>query len=248
MRSFDLFSCIGCHAKGFERAGFETVALCESNPWRRERLKEQWPGVPIYDDVRTPVTLQADAVFGGPPCQQTSVASAVHGYRSGDSLFPYMLAAGLRAGAEWIVVEQPPGNAEWEATVSGGLCEAGYHVARLEFGACDVGAPYPRRRVYLVGCTSLPRLEVAWSAVPREIAEVARAANARAAWCPDQLSALPVVARDAGEMDRGERSRERKEWIEALGDSNPPEMAEVIGRAIMSAHGQSHNRRPAECP
>jgi hypothetical protein len=37
-------------------------------------------------------------------------------------------------------------------------------------------------------------------------------------------------------MDRGERSRERKEWIEALGDSNPPEMAEVIGRAIIAAY------------
>lgn len=236
MRSLDLFSCIGCHAKGFERAGFETVALCESNPWRRARLREQWPETPIYDDVRTPRQFKADAVFGGPPCQATSVAAAVHGNRSGDSLFPYMLAAGLRAGAEWIVVEQPPGNAKWEAAVSGDLCEAGYHVGRLEFGACDLGAPYPRRRVYLMACTSLPRLEVAWSAVPQEIERVSRAADARAAWCPRQLAALPVVARDAGEMDLGERSRERKEWIEALGDSNPPEMAEVIGRAIVAAY------------
>jgi DNA (cytosine-5)-methyltransferase 1 len=235
MRALDLFSCVGCHARGFERAGFETVALCELNPWRRARLREQWPDTPIYDDVEQPVPYKADVVVGGPPCQRTSVAAAVHGYRSGDSLFPYMLAAGLRAGAEWFVVEQPPGNADWEAAVSRDLCGAGYHVARIEFGACDVGAPYPRRRVYLVACASLPRLEVAWAAVPSQIERVKRAADARAAWCPDQLAALPVVARDAGEMDRGERSRERREWIEALGDSNPPEMAEVIGRALMAA-------------
>jgi DNA (cytosine-5)-methyltransferase 1 len=235
MRSLDLFSCVGCHARGFERAGFETVALCEINPWRRARLKEQWPDTPIYDDVRQPIAIKADIIVGGPPCQRTSVAAAVHGYRTGDSLWPSMLARGLDAGAEWFVVEQPPGNAAWEAAVSGDLSGAGYHVARLEFGACDVGAPYPRRRVYLVACTSLPRLEVAWAAVPSQIAAVKRAADARAAWCPDQLAALPVVARDAGEMDRGERSRERREWIEALGDSNPPEMAEVIGRALIEA-------------
>jgi len=41
-------------------------------------------------------------------------------------------------------------------------------------------------------------------------------------------------------MDRG-RSRGRRERIEALGDSNPPEMAEVIGRAII-AGATTHDR------
>lgn len=235
LKSLDLFSCIGCHAIGFERAGIETAALCEVNEWRRTRLKEQFPGTEIYEDVRTVPTTKANVVFGGPPCQRTSVAAAIHGKRDGESLWPYMLKAGLDAGAEWIVVEQPPGNAEWEAAVSRDLCAAGFHVARLEYGASDVGAVYPRRRVYTLACTSLSRLEVAWSAVPSEIESVKRAANARAAWCPDILATLPVVAIDAGEMDRGEMSRERKQWIEALGDSNPPEMAEVIGRAIVRA-------------
>jgi hypothetical protein len=44
-----------------------------------------------------------------------------------------------------------------------------------------------------------------------------------------------VDARSAGEFDRGQASRERREWIEALGDSNPPHMAEAIGRAIVRA-------------
>jgi len=35
-------------------------------------------------------------------------------------------------------------------------------------------------------------------------------------------------------------SRGRRERIEALGDSNPPHMAEVIGRAIVEAN--SHDR------
>lgn len=234
MRSLDLFSCIGCHAEGMHRAGIGTVALCEINEWRRGELARRFPGVPIHDDVRTMPAVAADIAFGGPPCQRTSVAAAIHGKRDGASLWPFMLAAADRAGAEWVVVEQPPGNAAWETEVVDDLRRSGRHVARVEFGACDVGAPYPRRRVYLLACPSLPRLALAWRSVPSAIERVARAADARSDWDAGKLEALPVDARAAGEMDRAV-SALRKERIEALGDSNPPHMAEVIGRAIMVA-------------
>lgn len=235
MRSLDLFSCIGCHAIGFDRAGIETVALCEANETRRHELAGLFPGIPIYDDIRTMRDYPAaDIAIGGPPCQRTSVASAIHGYRNGESLWPYMLHVGLCAGADWFVVEQPPGNAAWEAEVACSLSNAGRHVARFEFGACDVGAPYLRRRVFVVACTSLPRLEVARQSVARAIDETKGAADARGDWDTDQLAALPVDARSAGEHT-ATLSRARIERIEALGDSNPPHMAEAIGRAIMAS-------------
>jgi len=237
LTSLDLFSCIGCHAIGMDRASIKTVALCESVPARRRVLEIEFPRRPIYEDVRLiSDPPMADIVIGGPPCQRTSVAAAIHGYRTGESLWPYMLHAGLCARAAWFVVEQPPGNAEWEKEVAVSLSQTGRHVAKFEFGACDVGAPYLRRRVYLVASTSLPRLEVARSALPSAIEAVKRAADARGDWDPDQLAALPVDARTAGEFDRGARSRARRGMIEALGDSNPPHMAEVIGRAIAAAH------------
>lgn len=237
MRSLDLFSCIGCHALGFQRAGIETVAMCESNPWRRDVLARNFKGIPIYEDVRTfslsSADLWADIVIGGPPCQKTSVASAIHGKRSGESLWREMWYICRNIRPDWIVVEQPTGNKAWEREVANDLRDIGRHIARVEFAASDVGAPYPRRRVYLMACTSLSRLEIAWKAVPQEIDRAKRAADAGAAWRADKLAALPVVARAAGDMDRGPRSAYRKEAIEALGDSNPPQMAEVIGRAIM---------------
>lgn len=229
MRVLDLFSCVGCHALGMERAGHETVALCEIIPWRRERLAERFPGIPIHADVHTFEPPPADVCFGGPPCQETSVAAAIHGYRSGASLWLDMFQCGLDAGAEWFVVEQPPGNAAWEAQVCGDLSAAGYHVGRFEFAACDVGAPYLRRRVYLVACTSLPRLEVAWAAGPSAIERVKRAAAARGDWDPDSIPAFGVDAW------RAERVDERLNRIEALGDSNPPAMAEVIGHMLAEA-------------
>lgn len=236
MKSLDLFSCIGCHAIGMARAGIETVAFCEANEFRRQEIAGQFPGIPIHDDVRTMRDIPAaQIVIGGPPCQRTSVAAAVHGYRDGKSLWPYMLHIGLCAGADWFVVEQPPGNEAWETEVACSLSNAGRHVARFEFGACDVGAPYLRRRVFLVACTSLPRLEIARQSIARAIDETKRAADARGDWDADQLAALPVDARSACEFDQGPASRERRERIEALGDSNPPHMAEAIGRAIAAS-------------
>ena len=225
----DLFSCIGFHSLGMQRAGaFRIAAMCESNPRRREELARLHPGIPIYDDVRAMPASPADICIGGPPCQRTSVAAAIHGYRTGVSLWPYMLVAGLRAGVEWFVVEQPPGNRTWEAEVAGDLSRTGFHVARFEFGACDVGAPYPRRRVYLIACTSLSRLEIAWQAGPSSIERVARAAASRGDWDP---GAIPAFDLDTW---RAEDVHERRERIEALGDSNPPAMAEVIGHMLMA--------------
>lgn len=246
VKSLDLFSCIGCHAIGFARAGIETVAFCEANETRRAELRHQFPETPIHDDVRAMRDFpRADIAIGGPPCQRTSVAAAVHGYRDGESLWPYMLHVGLCSGADWFVVEQPPGNAAWEAEVSCSLSNAGRHVARFEFGAHDVGAPYIRRRVFLVACTSLPRLEIARQSIARAIDETKRAADARGDWHPDQLAALPVDARTAGEHNET-FSRARIERIEALGDSNPPHMAEAIGRAITYAVTSDHTNGEAK--
>lgn len=226
----DVFSCIGFHSLGLQRAGnFEIVGLCEANERRREELKRLHPGTPIYDDIRSLPSIAADVIFGGPPCQSTSVAAAIHGYRTGYSLWPYMLSAGLNSGAEWFVVEQPPGNAAWEASVNRQLSYACRHVSRFEFGAEDVGAPYPRRRVYIIACTSLPRLEIAWKAGPSAIERAKRAADARGDWNPDTVPAFDL------DTWRSEDVHERRERIEALGDSNPPAMAEVIGYMLADA-------------
>lgn len=225
----DLFSCVGCHALGMQRAGIEPVALCESNPWRREVLARNHPEVPIYDDVRTFDNHRADIVFGGPPCQKTSVAAAIHGRRTGESLWAEMLRVG-RGAVSCFVVEQPPGNAAWEAEVIGDLSDAGFFVGRFEFGAHDVGAPYIRRRVYLVAFTSLSRLEVARRSLPSSIDRAKRAAASRGDWDP---TTIPAFGMDTW---RSEPVDERRERIEALGDSNPPAMAEAIGYMLQAAY------------
>ena len=90
MRVLDLFAGIGGFTIGLERAGFETVAFCEIEPYAQKVLRKNWPGVPIYDDVRT-ITAErlasdgigVDVITGGFPCQDISVAGNQAGIQDG---------------------------------------------------------------------------------------------------------------------------------------------------------------------
>lgn len=228
MNVLDLFSNIGGHALGLRDAGgFRIVQFVEINPARRKLLAHYFPGIPLHDDVRTFDHASCDLVFGGPPCQRTSVSAAIHGRRTGDSLWPDMFRIGVNSRAKWFVVEQPPGNAEWEAKVTSDLARAGYHSARIEFAACDLGAPHIRRRVFILANPCLARLSIAWQAVPQEIDRIARAAAAGNPWHEGPPRSLRVANGPSGWLDRNAA-------VEAIGDANPPAMATVIGRAIMS--------------
>jgi hypothetical protein len=75
MRAGSLFSGAGLCDLGFHRAGFRHAFFCEADPFCRAILARHWPGVPIYNDVRTldPAALPAvDVLVGGFPCQDVS--------------------------------------------------------------------------------------------------------------------------------------------------------------------------------
>jgi DNA (cytosine-5)-methyltransferase 1 len=52
MRVLDLFSGIGGFSLGLQRAGMQTVAFCEIDPFCRRVLEKRFPGVPIFEDIR----------------------------------------------------------------------------------------------------------------------------------------------------------------------------------------------------
>lgn len=116
----DLFSGIGGFALAAQRCGFRTVAFVEKEPFCQRVLAARFPGVPIFDDVRT---VSADAIqqlLGGRPldlqtfgwpCQDHSVAGQQAGLglgeRSGLFREAIRLAGFLRP--RWLVAENVPG-------------------------------------------------------------------------------------------------------------------------------------------
>ncbi|MBN8241739.1 DNA cytosine methyltransferase [Nitratireductor aquimarinus] len=91
LKVLSLFAGIGGFDLGLERTGgFETVAVCEINPFCRSVLKRHWPKAKQYEDVRdlTAETLRGDGIAvdvicGGFPCQDISLAGHQKGIEDG---------------------------------------------------------------------------------------------------------------------------------------------------------------------
>src|SRR5688500_18645364 len=49
----DLCSGIGGFALAAQWAGYQTIGVCEVDPWCRRVLAKRWPAVPQHDDVTT---------------------------------------------------------------------------------------------------------------------------------------------------------------------------------------------------
>ena len=159
MKVLDLFSGIGGFSLGFERAGFETVAFCEIEDFPRRVLAKHWPGVPIYDDVRTLTAerlaadgIAIDLICGGFPCQDISTAgrgAGLAGERSGLWSEIARLVCELRP--RYVVVENVSALlGRGLGVVLGDLAEIGYDAEWHCVPAAYLGGHHIRDRVWIV--------------------------------------------------------------------------------------------------
>ena len=167
LRLLDLFSGIGGFSLGLERAGFQTVAFCEIDPFCRRVLAKHWPGVPIYEDVRS---LNADAlrrdgitidsICGGSPCQDVSAAGKGAGLDGGvrSGLWAELRRLMGELRPRFAVVENvsallsgpPEQPGMWFGRVLGDLAEIGYDAEWHCIPASAVGAQHRRDRIWIV--------------------------------------------------------------------------------------------------
>lgn len=96
MRVGSLFSGIGGIELGFEREGFETKWFIENDPFCGKVLEKNYPGIPVYGDVRKidfDKIEKVDILVGGFPCQDVSKAGKRRGLNGERSFsFKYHLA------------------------------------------------------------------------------------------------------------------------------------------------------------
>ena len=155
MRVLDLFSGIGGFSLGLERAGMQTVAFCETDPFCCKVLAKHWPDIPIHNDIRTLDGRQyrgtVELVCGGFPCQPFSVAGKRTGTSDDRSLWPEMFRIIREVQPTWVIGENVPGIISMELDqVLFDLESAGYACQTFDIPACGVDAHHIRHRVWIV--------------------------------------------------------------------------------------------------
>jgi DNA (cytosine-5)-methyltransferase 1 len=163
MKVLDLFSGIGGFALGLEAAGFETAAFCEIDPYAQKVLKKNWPGVPIYDDVRRITAdrlvsdgIGVDVITGGFPCQDISVAGNQKGIdaeRSGLWSECSRLLGDIRpryAIFENVTNLLTGDGGDWFKRVLWDISSVGYDAEWHCIPASAIGAYHHRDRVWIV--------------------------------------------------------------------------------------------------
>jgi DNA (cytosine-5)-methyltransferase 1 len=160
MKHLDLFSGIGGFSLGLQRTGgFETVAFCDFDKKTHAVLNKNFPGVPIFDDVRTLKGEDVgtiDIITGGFPCQDLSVAgkgAGLAGERSG--LWYEMHRLIKETQPRWVIAENVAVlRSRGLEEVLRSLAEIGYDAEWHCIPASAVGAPHRRDRIWIVAYPS----------------------------------------------------------------------------------------------
>lgn len=159
MKFLDLFSGIGGFSLGLEAAGMETAAFCEYDDKARKVLKKNWPGVPIFEDVRTLNKELLDGegikdirlICGGYPCQPFSLAGKRGGAADDRHLWPEMFRLVQELRPDWVIGENVAGHITMGIDqVLTDLENEGYTARPFIIPACAVDAPHRRDRVWIV--------------------------------------------------------------------------------------------------
>lgn len=160
-----LCSGIGGIDLAAEWAGFRTIAQCETDEYASKVLAKNFKGVPNLHDIRT-VGNEWLAEYGidrgaitvlsaGFPCQPYSLAGKGKGDGDERDLWGEVARCIGEIKPRWFVGENTPGlfaraNQRYFKRILADLAALGYSVSWGIWGACDVGAPHQRKRVFIV--------------------------------------------------------------------------------------------------
>lgn len=258
MRVGSLFTGIGGFDLGLERAGMSVAWQSEIDPYASAVLRKHWPDVPNLGDIRNirnPPTV--DVLCGGFPCQDISVAgkgAGIEGERSGLWREYARIIGEVRP--RYVVVENVAALlGRGLGRVLGDLAALGYDAEWHCIPAADVGAPHRRDRLWIVAYPYPLRESQPQGGEQDQRgragdcgAHVANAHDSRRVkqWRPfairEEFSAAECggwwrTEPDVGRVADGIPARVDR--LRCLGNAIVPQIAEIIGKAIVSAESVS---------
>jgi len=140
---------------GMERAGFDTIWMCENDKWCRKILNKNWPGIHLYEDANTFMPDSVDILIGGFPCQPVSFAGRRNGVDDPKWLWPAYERTIRNLRPRYVIVENVPGLFRHGFDeVLGSLALQGYNAEWFSLQSSDIGAPHRRKRVFILATNS----------------------------------------------------------------------------------------------
>ena len=232
-----LFSGIGGFDLGLEKAGFNVIWQSEIEPYSCAVLKKHWPNVPNIGDI-TKVdwkTIERPNVLcGGYPCQPFSTAGFRKGNNDPRHLWPEFRKAIRILQPDYAIMENVRGHLSLGfKEVLKDLAHIGYDAEWQVIPASAVGAPHKRERLIIVayaksgdGGNTKSQCVVTSSKQTTESRKQNR-------------SKRPKIYRWKSEPSMGRVANGvpcRVDRLRGLGNAIVPQVAQLIGEQILSAH------------
>ena len=237
----DLFSGIGGFSLGLERAGMQTIAFCEIEPYCQKVLKQHWPDVPIFNDIKKLTTdelpAQPDVVCGGYPCQPFSVAGKQRGEEDDRHLWPEMYRIIRETVPKYVVAENVAGHIKMglDAVLSD-LENEGYTPWPFIIPACALDARHRRDRVWMVAYTQSQRVKGFRSSRQRQLStHVQQKVSCSSGERSEQpcWETEPTMGRVVNGLPN------RVDRIKALGNAVVPQIPQMIGEIIIELNNET---------
>jgi DNA (cytosine-5)-methyltransferase 1 len=157
LKHLDLCSGIGGFALGLQKTGyFKTIGFCEIDPFCQKVLKKNFPGVPIYSDIKkfkpNDEGLRPDVITSGFPCQSFSTAGRMAGGSSDKNLWKETFRIIKECRPSFFVGENVGGIVKlYLDTILEDLESEGYSQTRcFNISASSIGANHQRARIWIV--------------------------------------------------------------------------------------------------
>lgn len=156
LKHLDLCSGIGGFALGLQSTGyFKTIGFCEIDSFCQKVLKKNFPGVPIYNDIKefkpNDEGLRPDIITAGFPCQPFSVAGKQQSKKDNRNLWKETFRVIKESRASWFIGENVNGIVKlYLDTILEDLESANYSTRCFNISAQSIGASHQRKRIWII--------------------------------------------------------------------------------------------------